>query len=198
LRNRRGPRDRGGFALGHTAGHTARGSGLDTVIVARGVTLPPRPFLHSIAGRPSLMRVGRRKLRWRRIARALAVLLLGLAVFGTCAVRSGDFLAGADRAISEAVRATATGRRPDGVDVVIERRASSGASWDPAADFGRPYTIEGADTYFRGVSPLAVVDPLASAYVAHLAFAGGRTWHVEAWREPNGRWIVQLWPAEGQ
>jgi hypothetical protein len=136
------------------------------------------------------------------MAQVLAVLLLGLAPFGTgavtLAVRANLFWTGAERAVSEAVRATATGRRLEEVDVAIERRASSGASWDPGADFGRPYTITVADNFPRDASPLALLDPLASAYVAELAFSGGRTWHAEAWREPNGRWAVRLWPAEGQ
>jgi hypothetical protein len=128
----------------------------------------------------------------------VAVVLLGLAPFATCAVRANLFWSGAERAVAEAVRATATGQKPTNVDVAIEGRATSGASWDAVADFGRPYTITVADNFPRGASSLALLDPLASAYVAELAFSGGRTWHAEAWREPNGRWAVRLWAYEGQ
>jgi hypothetical protein len=105
--------------------------------------------------------------------------------------------AGAESAIATAVKATAEGRTDPGIEMTLETTTSTGSKWEPRVDFRTRYRTTGADNYLRGTNVLDLLDPAAEAYVAHLAFANGHIYHVEAVRE-DGRWYVSLSPAEGQ
>jgi hypothetical protein len=111
--------------------------------------------------------------------------------------RSRWWWAGAESAIATAVRTTAEGRTDPGIEVALEAGTSKGDMWEPKADFRGSYRTTGADDELRGTSLLDMLDPAAAAYVAHLVFANGHEYHVEAVRE-DGRWSVSLSPAEGQ
>lgn len=125
------------------------------------------------------------------------VLLSPVALVGTCMARGRWWWAGAESAIATAVQATAEGRTDPNVEVTLDSTTSTGATWDPRVDFRSRYRTTGADNFLRGTSTWQLLDPAASAYVAHLEFANGHEYHVEAVRE-DGRWFVSLEPAEGK
>jgi len=135
----------------------------------------------------------RKSVRW-----VLVTLLLSPVVLvGSCMARARWWWAGAESAIATAVQATAEGRTDPDVEVTLETGTSKGETWVPRADFHATYRTTGADDEIRGTSLLDMLDPAAAVYIAHLAFANGHIYHVEAVRE-DGRWYVSLSPAEGQ
>ncbi len=123
------------------------------------------------------------------------ILGIGALLYG-CVARLGDWWGDAERAVAEAVRATAEGRPPRGVEVAIDSVTHGGSRWSPATDFRRPYTVEGVDNFPAGSSPMDFLDVTKGVYVAHLVFAGGHEYHVEAMQH-DGRWSVSLSAAEG-
>ena len=128
----------------------------------------------------------------------LALLLAPVALVVACYARSELWWSGAERTVADAIRATAAGDSARNIDIDVQLGTGKTANWNPVADFQRPYVTKGADSYLLGITPRALLDPAAGAYVAHLVFDGGHAYHVEATRRRGGRWIVQLQPAENQ
>jgi hypothetical protein len=130
----------------------------------------------------------------------MALLAAGipLLLIAGCTVRSHLWWTRAERAVAEAVRATAAGRAPRDIDVRVTAVTSRGVRWDSHADFRTPYTIKDPNSYLLGTSPLTLFEPSLGSYAARLVFTGGHEYRAEVTRVRGGRWRVALQPADGQ
>ena len=120
----------------------------------------------------------------------LALLVLPLLVVLVFAASNRIWWARGERAISEAVRATAAGQPPATIALTVDSVLNHPAV---RRELAEAYTTTSADNFLAGSDLAAIVDP--GVLVAHLQFPSGRAVHAEAWHE-NGRWHVRLEPAE--